>query len=260
MYLHPVKHQLRSFKSMKKFALLSLALLALFSFSTMGVVQPAAAQNPVTPETITVIGVGTAYAEPDIAYITMAAEVLNPDVTAAVEDSNARTEAIYAALASIGIAEADVRTENFYIWQETSYTPEGTSLPGNFRVSNTIRVTVRDVTSVPLVLTAALEAGATAIQNVWFSIADTSALEAEARELAVADALATAQELAGLNGVTVGAVVAISEYNYGSGPVYPDMYGFGGGGGGGASVPPINAGALGVTINVQISYQLVAGN
>jgi len=61
------------------------------------------------------------------------------------------------------------------------------------------------------VIDAAVEAGANAIYGVSFGIDKPEDLASEAREKAIADALAKAEELAELNGVQVGEVVSISE-------------------------------------------------
>ena len=95
-----------------------------------------------------------------------------------------------------------------------------------------------------------MEAGANNISGVTFSIADTTALEATAREKAVADAKARAQSLAQLSGVELCEVVAVSEVIGGPGPVFSEASGLGGGGG---SVQP---GQLEVRLQVQVSFAI----
>jgi hypothetical protein len=118
-------------------------------------------------------------------------------------------------------------------------------------VSNGLSVQVHDLTQVGAVLGAAVDAGANSIAGVTFSFADTTALEATAREKAVADAKARAQSLAQLGGVELGEVVAISEVIGGPSPV---LYEFGGRGGGvGESIQP---GQLEVRMQVQVSFAI----
>src|SRR5688500_6559383 len=100
---------------------------ALMIIMVLAVPISASAQEPVTtpvnplPLTISVTGEGTAYANPDIAYLSMGVEITDADVTTAVNLANERVEAIRAALEAAGIAAGDVRTENFFIYRETFY-------------------------------------------------------------------------------------------------------------------------------------------
>jgi hypothetical protein len=217
------------------------------------------AQAPAeAPSFIRVTGTGTAYAPPDIAYVMGGVEVMNEDVTAAVNDANDRINAVTAALAALGVAEGDIRTVGFYIYREQFYGPEGPTGEGQFRVSNQLEVTVRDTSLVPQVVSAMLEAGANSINNVSFNVADNAGLESQARELAVADARAVAEELAGLMGVSVGEVISVTEIS--GGGVVPPMYagGYGGGGGGApAAPPPIEGGSLAVLVSVEVTFAIV---
>ena len=80
-----------------------------------------------------------------------------------------------------------------------------------YHVGNSVSVTVRDLDTVGDVLDAAIAAGANSIYGVNFSVDDPDQVMAEARSLAAEDALARAEELAGLHGVALGEVVSVSE-------------------------------------------------
>ncbi len=73
-----------------------------------------------------------------------------------------------------------------------------------YRVSTTVAVTVRETDNVAEILAAAVNAGANMVNYIQFNIEDRTALESQARELAVSDARARAEELAALMGLTVG--------------------------------------------------------
>jgi uncharacterized protein YggE len=185
-------------------------------------------------------------------------EVMSEDVTVAVNDANDRTNAVTAALTALGVAEGDIRTAGFYIYREQFYGPEGPTGEGQFRVSNQLEVTIRDTSLVPQAVTAMLEAGANSINNVSFNVADNAGLESQARNLAVADARAVAEELANLMGVSVGDVISVTEIPS-SGVVNPMFAGGYGGGGGGVQVapPPIEGGSLAVLVNVEVTFAIV---
>jgi hypothetical protein len=110
-------------------------------------------------------------------------------------------------------------------------------------------VTVRDLPSLGSVLNDAVKAGANNISGVSLSVADQAALEADAREKAVADAKTRAQALAELSGVTLGEVVSVSEVIGGVVPVFDR--GLGGGGG-----APIQPGTIEVRMQVQASFAI----
>ncbi len=105
-------------------------------------------------------------------------------------------------------------------------------------------------------LDAAIAAGANNIYGVTFSLDDPSQVESEAREKAVANAQAKAQELAELNNLQVEDVLSVSEVVGGGVGYYPGSFreeatafGLGGGGAG-----PISPGELTFTMQLQIVY------
>jgi uncharacterized protein YggE len=78
---------------------------------------------------------------------------------------------------------------------------------------------VRDVTKLGAVLGAATGAGANNIWGITFEIEDPTKLEAQAREQAVKEARARAEQLASLAGVKLGKVVSVSELGAGAAPM-----------------------------------------
>lgn len=233
---------------------LMIATVVAMAIPTTGV----SAQNPEGfRDTIKVVGVGTAYAQPDIAYISLGVDTANPNITEAVNGNNSAVEAVRAALIAAGVADGDIRTENLYVYREQIYDNGMPTENALFRVSNSLRVTLRDITAISTVLQAALDAGVTNVNNIQYDVADKSGVQSEARISAVEDAKAKAAELAALMGVNVGDVVAINEYSYAPVAYYANM-GYGGGGGGGATTPvPVQGGALAVDISVEVTFAIV---
>jgi uncharacterized protein YggE len=125
-------------------------------------------------------------------------------------------------------------------------------LRGVYRVSNMVQVTIRDLNTVGDIIDAAVAAGANNVWGVTFGLEDTEALEAQAREKAVANARARAESLAELNGVAVGDVIHISEIvGAQPGPVFAEAAraAFGGG-------APIEAGEVTFSTQIQIVYSM----
>jgi uncharacterized protein YggE len=204
-------------------------------------------------QVITVQGTGTIQADPDIAYVNLGVDTFHEEVQTAVADANARIEAITAALQEAGIAEDDIRTDAFNIFQET-FGPNfegGAETQSRFRVFILLNVTVRDIDAVGSILAAAVDAGANSVNNIQFSIADQSELVAQARAMALKDARARADHIAGELNVNIVAPVSVEEYgNSGPIPVSEAAYGRGGGGGD----FPISTGSLSVNANISVTY------
>ena len=218
-------------------------------------------QGDLPLQTITVTGTGTAYGAPDIVRVGLGVEASNQDILAAMEDTNARMNAVIQALRDGGVAPEDIRTENYSIYQDYSFGPVGPAEMGGqpaptYRVSIGVTVTVRNTGQVGELLAAAVSAGANMVNYLQFDIDDRAALESEARTLAVADAHDRAEQLAGQLGLAVGDPVRVVEGGGDYGPPRP----FGGGGGLGAAdaAPPISEGTLSVSMSVTITYELLA--
>lgn len=232
--------------------LLSTPLLAGCAPRTLQVVE-------VEDHNLVVIGQGEVTARPDIARANLGIEIIAPTVGEATRQANERMAAIFAALRRIGIDEKDIRTSNFSVnFERNMPEPMGYPMPasppsasppqppspspmmkpapapvpppmptavpsGFYRVSNTVDVTIRDLSRVGPVLDAAMAAGANSIWGVNFGLDETDALAVKAREEAMADARKRAEALARLGGVALGEVISISEETGGGGGMPPPM-------------------------------------
>lgn len=242
--------------------LFAFAALALIGSLLLSGCAPAveAAQTPTgnsPTRTITVIGRGEVSSKPDVAYTTVGVEVVAPTVGDATDQAATRMTAILAALKKLGIAEKDIRTSNYSISFERQQTDgmmsttEGAT--GSYRVSNMVQVTIRDLDQVGAVLDTAVQAGANNVWGLSYGLAETQALEEQARAAAVQNAQDRAASLAQLNGVKVGDVIAVSEVVGGdTGPVVAEMAvakGFGNG-------TPVEPGELTFSTQIQVVYAL----
>jgi hypothetical protein len=206
--------------------------------------------------TVTVVGQGKASGTPDVAHINIGVETSAASAQDAVNANKVNMNALLAKIKALGIADKDIQTSNFSIYTERSQTYPTDTKAGTpdsvlYRVSNQVNLTVRDVAKLGDILDQAVSAGANSIYGVYFSVEDTTALEAQAREKAVADAKSRAETLAKLNGVTVGQVVTISEVIGSSTPVYYSAAKADGLGG-----VPVEAGQFEVTMSVQVTYEI----
>lgn len=208
----------------------------------------------VVPNSVTVVGSGEAFGQPDEAHVQIGVETFNADVSQATAENEATLQAVMATLEEHGIAAEDIQTSNYNLWAEQKYGENGPEGIAGYRVSNQLSVTIRDIDKVGEVLTAVTEAGANSIYGVSFSVADPAALEAEAREAAIANARERAESLAELSSVTLGDIQVISEV---IGQVPLPMMGLGGGGGAFAAEggpTSISPGQLSYQVQVQVTY------
>jgi uncharacterized protein YggE len=236
------------------FAVAFLALALVACTSVQAAPQPTSASSAEGAlRTITVVGIGEVTLVPDIARINIGAEARSESVAAAKAEVDRQMAAIVAALQELGIAEKDIQTTNYSIYFEREPVPvvrEGPTEEGQgmYRVSNMVQVTVREVEQAGEVLDAVVQAGANQVFGVNFTISDRALWEGQAREKAMADAKARAEDLARLAGAKLGQVLTISEV-IGSTPV-PVMAERAYGGGG------IAPGELEMSTQVQVTYAI----
>ena len=205
-----------------------------------------------SPRTITAVGTGSASASPDVATAQIGVETQSASPEDATRENEERMKTVVEALTAAGIDMKDIHTAYYNLWAEQRYDPEKGQPTGEYiyHVSNSLSVKIRALSKVGAILSEAVEAGANNISGVSFSIEDTSALEMEAREKAVADAKARAESLAQLSGVELGEVVLVSEVIGGPVPIVMERAM---GGGGGVSIEP---GQLEVSMQVQMSFAI----
>jgi uncharacterized protein YggE len=223
------------------------------------VAMPVAAQTPVQPNvpSITVSGFGEASGDPDVAYITLGADIATSDVAEAVAQANTEIDAIIAAITETGVAAEDIQTTNFSVWPEDRSDPQ-TGMPTGervYHVQNQVNITVRDIEQIGTVIEAGLSAGADSVYGLSFGIDDRAALEQEARLEAIADAQDRAAKLAEAMGVTVGEPIIISE-TFGNFPLPYASFDVARGLGGGGGEPPISAGQLSVSVQVNVTFAI----
>jgi uncharacterized protein YggE len=211
------------------------------------------------PRTITVVGDGTVNIKPDVARANIGVEVLRSSVDEAAAENSSVTDQVLAALREMGIAAEDIQTSGYSVFSER-YSPDGSpTTEVQYRVTNTVNVLIRDLENVGPVLDASIKAGANNIYGVEFLLDDPTVARSAARQMAVENAAATANELAELSGVNVGAIVSISEVIGNNGGMYSNQFtqfSTGMGRGGGLDTP-IEPGQLRLTMQLQVTYELV---
>ncbi len=212
--------------------------------------------NTEFPRTISVSGTGEVRATPDLAVVRTGVEVIAPTVAEARAGAAEAVSAVVDAFLEGGVEELDILTVNFSIYPIYDYRDE-TPRISEYNVSNRVEVIVRDIESVGDLIDAVAAAGGDAVRfdGISFSYEDPSAFADEARERAIDDARAKAEQLAGQTGVTLGNPVNIVEASYGPPIVAP--YGeFAFDAASSAPVTGIEPGTSSVSVTVQVTWAI----
>lgn len=228
-----------------------LALLLLPALGSLAAAQPAA-----TPDLrlLTVSGTGEAKATPDQASISAGVVTEAKQAGDALAANSRAMNAVFATLKRFGIADKSIQTSNFSVTpQYPDYNSKEPRRIIGYQVSNTVTVTVDDLTKLGPALDALVSSGANSLGDIAFSVRNEKPLLAEAREAAVKDALAKAETLARAAGVLLGPIVSINEEGAAA-PVRP-MYRMAVAAAP-AAPPPVAAGEESLTVSVTVSWEI----
>lgn len=236
---------------MKKIFSLSIiaVLVAMLLVGTMSLTQEAAAEAGTTENVVSVSGVGTVTVKPDIAYINVGVETQDKDASAAQKENATKMSAVMAALKKAGIADKDIKTVQYSIYDRYDYLENGTDVK-YYAVTNMVQVTVRDIDKVGDVIDAVANAGSNQISSIQFGISNEDEVYQEALKLAMTSAKSKATAIMGTFGKTPGTPVRVSESSYYGGAVRMDYNVMAEA----KMATPVSAGELTVTANVSVDY------
>jgi uncharacterized protein len=207
-----------------------------------------------TPEhTVTVSGTGTVSATPDVADVMLGITVTKPTAKEARDAAGTAMAAVLAAVKKDGVADKDITTVNVSLNPQYDYSAGG-SVPRltGYQFSNTVKVTVRDLTKVAAIVDDSVTAGATNVAGIAFRVNDPTTIQAQARQLAMTNAHTDAAALAQAAGVSIKGVASISEVSSSPITYYPS---FAAAGVAKDSVStPVQTGTTDVTVQVTVSY------
>jgi uncharacterized protein len=160
---------------------------------------------------IQVEGRGSVQAEPDIATIRIGVTTENAKAQDAVWANTAATEKVLSELQQASIDKKDLKTSNFSVYPQYRTEGETKHQVITYRVSNTVTVTIRDISKVGDVLAKAVTAGSNQISGPSFSVSKPEKYMNEARKKAVENALEKARAYAGAAGLRLGSILEMSE-------------------------------------------------
>jgi len=203
--------------------------------------------------TITVTGSGSVMGTPDTVTVDLGVQTVSPSATGALDQNSARMRALMASLERSGIAKKDLQTSGLNLWENTDQAGHITG----FTVSNTLTVTIHQLSKAGTALDAAAHAVGNDIQinGVTLSISNDSKLLAQARARAMRDAHTMASQVAAGGGAHVGSIVRIVDQENQNSYVYP-VFGSVAAAGKALSSVPIAPGRQSVSVQVKVVYSL----
>jgi hypothetical protein len=190
----------------------ALAALALALGAFAGVAKPdaAAADEPATAAAangITVTGTGTVTSVPDRGQFTFGVVAQGRTASQALAATRAGSAKVVAALRGAGLAAADIQTQQLAVYQRHNEKGE----PNGYASEVSVVARLRDLDRSGPVIDAAVAAGANNVYGPSLSRADETELYRQALRVAIANAKANAQAVAGASGLTLGRIVRVVE-------------------------------------------------
>ena len=230
----------------------SLALLFLIASATLQPL-PALAHDEPQKRTISLVATGAVKTTPDKVDISTGVTSEAKSAREALDQNTEAMAKVVEALKGEGIEPKDTQTTNFSVSPVYEQRKEGTApFIVGYRVTNAVRITVRDTKKLGAILDKVVSLGANQIDSIEFGVEEPEVLKDEARKLALKNVTDNAKLYAEAAGVGLGQILSISEEES---AYYP------------RAVPaatrmemakdvPIEAGTASVEVRVRVSWEI----
>lgn len=211
---------------------------------------------PARPEIVT-SATGEAELAPDRAIVYVGVQTRGATAAAAARDNAQRQRAVIDAIASTGVARAQISTENFSVAPDTRYDQAtGRSTVTGYVVSNVVKVEVNRIDQIPAIIDQALGKGANQINSLDFFSSNSDSARHEALAQAISRARGDAEAMARAAGGSLGSLVELTSAESGPRPVYRMQVA----NAAVAAVPtPIEPGLQKVQVSVSARWMFIAG-
>lgn len=226
-------------------------ILLLCTVASLVLAGPVAAEDARQQPSVSVSATGFIMAEPEIARITIGVVTEAKTAKEALDGNSKKIAAVLQGIRQLGIAANDIATAHFrvtpiYNRRKSSAGRYSNGIDG-FRVSNSARVTVRDIKQTGPVIDRATELGANQIGSIGFTVSALERRLDEARREAMRNAVRRAKLYAEAADAKLGKILSVSEQFHGVNPRVMAM----GGAARMSAAAPIEPGQqkLGVTVN-----------
>jgi uncharacterized protein YggE len=193
---------------------LSALIAVLLAAAPLGSAQTIPVQPPANTG-ISVVGQGIVLAQPNVARITLGAEVFDQSLANAQAEAARRMDAVVNKLKASGIPDTDIHTIAFNINPQYDQRDQNQPVLRGYQVQNLVEVRTTNVGGLGPLLDDAVSSGATRVFGISFESDNVEALKSQARDQAMANARAKAEQLARDAGVSLGRPTTIEESDIG---------------------------------------------
>ena len=161
--------------------------------------------------TVTVSGFGEVIAAPDFATIMLGVQTTGDTAENASALCAERMQSVIDAAIGLGVRPSDVTTAGIDI--STQVKESDNSIIG-YTAKESITIIARNVSLANSIMSTAIDAGASEIDSITYSITDTSAAYRRALAAAMEDAASKAAAIAESSGLVLGVITAVEEAPY----------------------------------------------
>ena len=208
---------------------------------------------------VTVTGQGKIYYTPDIAIVNLGVQI---DKVAKPEEAlnqlNIKVTSIIAALKAVGIAPADIQTQNYSLYPQYDY-KDNVSVVSGYNANEQLIIKISGYDKNPerlsQVIAASSKAGANQVNNLAFDASNMNDLKQQARLKAIEDAKSKSSALAATAGVELKDITGWYENLINPSSLYMMADGKGGMGGGSAS-PSVPVGDREIVMEIGVTYNI----
>lgn len=148
---------------------------------------------------------------PDVASISTGVVTQATDANAAMRANAVQMDKVMVAIRAAGIAERDIQTSGINLNPQYNYRDNAPPTITGYQASNTVSITVRDLSKLGKVLDTLVEQGANQVNGPSFEVDKPDEAYDEARVGALRKAQARAETYADALGLKVRRIVSISE-------------------------------------------------
>ncbi|GAA4751066.1 SIMPL domain-containing protein [Nocardioides endophyticus] len=172
-----------------------------------------ASSDPAPPRELTMTGTGDASAVPDQLSFSLEVHLTRPELDAALEAANRSMARVLGSLKEHGVDKGDVQTTGLSMDPVYDYPNYGPPVLRGYRVSERANVLVGELEQGGAAVSAAVAAGGNEVRvdNLKLLVGDTDVVMEQARDAAVDEARAKAEQYAAASGEELGDVATISE-------------------------------------------------
>lgn len=220
-------------------------------FFALAPVCPAQDNCPPHPRLISVVGTAEMNVAPDEVILSVGVESRDEALAVAKSKNDAGTKNVMALARGAGVEQKDIQTSA--VRMGPIYSQEKVPRLLGYEISQTIAITLKDVSKYEALMTRLLEAGVNRVDSVSFRVAEPRKYKDEARSKAIRAAQEKALAMAKELGQTVGKPWEISEQGDGA---TPNVANYAYSRSAGAEESTIAPGQVTIRSSVRVSFQL----